>query len=439
MIAPWVLLVVLNAQAAETSSKDEPQEAVPSTTTSRNVSGQVDMAMELRRFNDRNASNVGGLPIWARLRFASDLGDMGALGKGRVMVLGFGRLQTLDDRQLDNNGDLTLLYVSSQKKGLNLNVGRHILPFAGGGARMKTIDGISARYLSKAGTEFGAYMGIEPLRRLRYNPNRWRTGGVLSQHGKNWSLGVRLDQRLGDTTRTNTGMLGSYTLGAWRLFGFGDLNVQRRVLREARVALSYDESIWHVLADTRYAAPDLLITEDSIFWVFGADPRLAPGLEVNLTPSDYWSVTARARTWLFGDVSSFSTNDMGYIAGLDVRTYREKSKRSSIGLSLERLVNSTGNANSDSRVRSRLFTHLQIKEALGVGGEVQLERYDRAMALGTPNAQWTIAALAHAQYAIKQRLVIAATLGAQRTRYDAFSLWGQLHLRYAIANGDTAR
>lgn len=393
--------------------------------------GAVDTAVEMRRYANPQADedNATGLPLTARLSLTSDLGAGGGFDATQITMLGFGRLQTIADGDAfaDNNADLTLLFVRSQRGPLQLRAGRHLIPFAGGGARMKALDGISGRYFSSNGTEIGAYAGIEPYRRLRYEPDRLRVGGLLQQHGRAWSLGARVDQRLGNAVHTDAGIMASLRLQQLEIFGFGDYAIQHGKIREARLAMRYLEDNWHVLFDIQHAAPDLFVAADSIFWVFGGEARTAPGAEISWNPSPYWQLQARSRLWMFSGTDS----EGGHLLGLDVRTFRERSRRSQIGMSFERLSD-----RQDDRHRARLFTQLQLLTDLSCGVEAMLEHRDRQDdGIDSP---WSARALAHGTYNLYDSIQVAATLAVQTTPHERSAMWGQLHLRYGFGFGGGA-
>lgn len=308
----------------------------------------------------RAGEAVSSFPILGVV--ALQVGQLGLSGfdSARIVFQGWFKQQLGDDELHDNIGDIGLLYFDASTGILSFRVGRqHVLRGVG---RMAMIDGADIRVDIIPELSAEAFVGTVVHREFDTQSGDWHAGGRLGTHfaGAN-EIGVSYAHRRndGDVDREELALDWYSLIGPVRLLGFAAMSPSEVRLAEARLAATI-EAIDNVslTVDFDRVYPDLKIPRDSIFSVFSESAHDSFGLNARWEPCVYWSVDVD------GDVL-LQDGDLGYKAGLRVRTYRDPNHRSFVGAGLRRL-----DVADSGYIRGRVLTGLQLLEELRVAADV---------------------------------------------------------------------
>lgn len=201
------------------------------------------------------------------------------------------------------SGDLSLAFVKGEfgKGAVVARLGRMMV--AGGGSRMLYLDGAALAFRAPAGFSLSVFGGSPVSARFDYRGGPYdanpvsgdvAAGGRLAWAHSLIELGAwsTLAWDHGDVSRQDVG--GDLRLSPLRwldLLGYGGYALDRSQLAEASAtAVIRASRTVQVSADYRYTVPSLLLSHDSILWVFTDSSREQAGANVRWNPVRAWTV-----------------------------------------------------------------------------------------------------------------------------------------------------
>lgn len=344
----------------------------------------------------------------------------------RLVMQGWGRLQLGDEEVMrDDSADLQLLYAEGRRGPLHVRVGRqHLME---GGDRLALIDGAEVGVHTPIGIIATAFGGLLVRRELDIERGDWIGGGRLAYRlGLPGEVGLSYSQRRlgGEIASEEVAADGFYQVGPARIVGLAVVGPTEERLVEARLAVSYAAlQNLVVTADVERTSPDLLIPRTSIFSVFAETTHDAIGGDLQWDPSPYYGISAEGH-WL-----RLEDESMGYRATVRAATYREPSRRSTLGLEVRRVDES-----DSGYVRGRVFTALQLFAAVRVAADLFAYQYDEE--INEESASY-LASLS-GTYDIAPSMRVIATVQGGMTPYAESQVEGFLRFAYGFET-DLAR
>jgi hypothetical protein len=251
-------------------------------------------------------------PLFERLSISAR-GIRNPLAENLEIVLDIWGSYDLADLRWDNGttseltGDIVAGYVRGQflKRSLDVRLGRMMV--AQGAARFVQLDGGEVAVRLPAGFGLSGYVGSPVSQRFQsrgatvsWNP----AGGDLAYGGRaSWGFAIpgvagrgfeigglySMVTDSGETAHQQVG--GDFRLqpiGNLTLSGYGlvELGEEATELAESNVQLGWTFlPKWHVTANWRYTRPDLMLSRQSILWVFADAERndIGAGLQYDIT------------------------------------------------------------------------------------------------------------------------------------------------------------
>ena len=378
------------------------------TANAATVSGEVSTLLASQP-RGRQGDIVDNDPLYgfAQLRVDDiDLGGIASvLSPGRLYLQGWGRLQLGEDPFRDDEGDIGLAYFEFGISELKLRLGRqHIIEGIG---RMTMLDGVSTRLALPWGMELQGSGGAIVHPRLRFQTGDWLVNGRLSKRFANIAelgIGYRHERRDRDLARHQVGADGWLNLGPTSWHGLVILTAGRGQLAEARLSGRWRVTdALTVSVDGNRLVPDRFLPATSIFTVFSNRAHERYGADVLWELSPYYDISARA-DWL-----RMGNAHLGYRLTAGVRTYREPSHLSMIGLEGQRL-----HEEDNGYWRGRALTALQLLDNFRISGDAFVFGFDHPV--NGNNLSWLLQG--SAVYDVLADVHVSATVSGGSTAFE---------------------
>ena len=375
------------------------------------------------REDPRNDEDVLVIPLYELVSLEVAELDLPGTERARVVLNGWGRLQLGDDEALEEtDADLALLYLDAQRGPVRFTLGRqHIIPGVG---RMTLIDGANARLDAGAGLSLQGFFGWTVHPQLRHRTENWQGGGRLAFNlqplGQLGEVGLAylLRRQAGQVHRHELGADLVTVIGTTRWVGAAVVTPRDgdTELVEARLAgtLGAGRS-FSVTLDLERVRPALFLPMSSIFTVFTNAAHDSIGLEAHWSPSPYWTLDASGHGLILDGES------LGYRAALRAVTFREAARRSLIGAELRRV-----DELDNGYVRGRLFTGLQLLEAVRVSADTFAYRFDNEI----HDTSFSLLGQLSVVCDLVDQLRIAATVAGGTTPWSEAHLEGMVRVAY---------